>query len=221
MEHAAGMNSNTAIITIFMMMFGVIATVIGRNKAGISNRLRAFFSGKRTYMDDSTQARYNETANTLLFTVITIVSLSFIATAEVPESQQPWYTTLAMASGGLTAFFLLKSLVYYTVNSVFFPAERNRKWMSSYHLITSLSALPLYPISLLAVFAKVEQEIVIYSLLFTLILYEILLFYKLFANFKTKKYGFVLVFLYFCSVELIPIMSLWHFCDQISRNLTT
>ncbi len=221
MEHETGMNCNTAIITIFMMMFGVIATVIGRNKAGISHRLKAFFSNKRTYMDDSTEARYNETANTLLFTIISIVSLSFIATAEVPESQQTWYATLAMASGGLTAFFLLKSLVYYTVNSVFFSTERNRKWMSAYHLMTSLSALLLYPISLLAVFAKVEQEIIIYSLLFTLILYEILLFYKLFANFKTKKYGFVLVFLYFCSVELIPIMSLWHFCDQINRNLTT
>ncbi len=221
MVSEAGMNSNTAVITIFVVMFGIIATVIGRNKAGISHRLKAFFSNKRTYTDDNTEARYNETANTLLFTVISIVSLSFITITEILSPQQPWHYTIAVTSGVLAAFLLLKSLVYYTVNSVFFSPERNRKWMSSYNLMTSLSALLLYPISLLAVFAKVEQEIVIYSLLFALILYEILLFYKLFANFKTKKYGFVLIFLYFCSVELISIMSLWHFCDQINRNLTT
>ncbi len=227
MMQEVDMNHNTIIITMFVVMFGIIATVIGRNKMGIIHRLKAFFSSKRTYVEDKTEVKYNETLNTLLFTLIAIVSLGFIvicyannvnvSPADVTEKKE-WYTILGLVSSNIAVFLVLKSVVYFLVNSVFFSYESNTNWMSAYHFITSISALLLYPLALLAVFVDGVYENIDFCLILLLILYELLLFYKLYINFKPKKYSFLLIFLYFCTVELIPIMSVWHYCDQINRN---
>ncbi len=232
MEREFDLGGNTYVILLFVLMFGIIASVIGRNMQGLTHRIKSFFTEKRTYAGDNSEMKYNETGNTLLFTIITIVSLGIIAVSYTLECSgsimteaskasgaETWYTILASVSGALAIFFLLKSLIYFTVNSVFFHREKNLSWMSAYHLLTSLSALLTYPLALVTVFTDISHKSVGICLLFTLVLYEILLFYKLNANFRVKKGSFLLFFLYFCTVELIPLMTVWHLCVKINRNL--
>ncbi len=227
METAGVMNSDTAVIVAFVLMFGMIATVVGRNKRGIVSRLKNYFTDRRMYADDNTELRYNEKLNTVLFLLIAIVSLGFIAVGSVSDVDVAlpdfvsggWHVIFGIVCVCAAALFVLKSLLYYCVNWVFFSYERNIRWMSSFFLMTSLSAFLLYPLAVLAVFTEVGQTIIIFCLILVSILYEILLFYKLCVNFRVKKYGFLLIFLYFCTVELLPIMTLWHFCENVDRNL--
>ena len=63
------------------------------------------------------------------------------------------------------------------------------------------------------------REIVTASVILVVLLYEILMFYKLFANFKKKKGGYLLFFLYFCSVEMLPALVVWDVAMLFSGNI--
>ena len=90
--------------------------------------------------------------------------------------------------------------------------------MIGYLLMTALTAFLLYPLALLDIFAHVSRETVIGGAILVVFLYELLLFYKLTANFKVKKYGYMLIFLYFCSVELLPTLVFGHLAVWYSDN---
>ena len=68
---------------------------------------------------------------------------------------------------------------------------------------------------LLSVFIPLQYTFMIICLVIVLILYELMLFFKLNINFRTKKYGYMLIFLYFCSVELMPVLVLGHFFQKL------
>ena len=129
---------------------------------------------------------------------------------EVGGLELTLHTAIAAISLGTLLFIWAKSVVYHIINSVFFHHEDNRKWQSAYYFLTSLTAYLLYPLALVFTFNKTSDSIIAFCLLFALILYKILLFYKLCTNFETKKSGFLLFFLYFCSVEIIPTLILAH-----------
>ena len=118
----------------------------------------------------------------------------------------------------LQLFVYAKSCLYSIVNFTFFDREPSRKWISGYLLMTSLTAFLFYPIALMDVFSHLSHEIVIWSAILVVVLYELLLFYKLIANFKVKKYGYMLIFLYFCSVELLPTLVFGHLAVWFSDN---
>ena len=43
-----------------------------------------------------------------------------------------------------------------------------------------------------------------------------MLFYKLIINFRMKKYSYVLIILYFCSVEMVPALAIWRLASYFS-----
>ena len=120
------------------------------------------------------------------------------------------------------AFVYLKAGLYALVNWTFFDTDSNQRWMRGYLLMTALTAFLFYPLLLLDVFAHLRHEIVIGGAILVVIMYELLLFYKLNLNFRARKYGYMLIFLYFCTVELIPTLVLGHlavwFCDNYLDN---
>ena len=103
-----------------------------------------------------------------------------------------------------------KAYIYALVNWTFFDKESSAAWMSGYILQTALTALLVYPISLLNLLGAISFNFAILCYLFIAVLYEMLLLFKLFVNFRIKKYGILLIFLYFCCVELMPALVLWH-----------
>ena len=119
-----------------------------------------------------------------------------------------WLLGLGFAVSALFAY--AKFAVYAVVNWVFFDSESNHNWLVNYLLLTSLAALVLFPISMLPLFSNVSPEVVIWCYVFALVIYESLLIFKLFVNFQIKKYGILLIILYFCSVEVAPVLVLWH-----------
>ena len=75
-----------------------------------------------------------------------------------------------------------------------------------------------YLIAVLDVFSDLAHEIVIGGAILVVILYEVLLFYKLIVNFRVRKYGYMFIFLYFCSVELLPTLVFGHLAVWITDS---
>lgn len=214
------LSSYDGVVISSVVMFFILATTIHNNLYHILERIKEFFSRKRKFIPTVTSSNIGSVRHTIVLTAILCLSISFICTSHAKNL--PWVHEQGLSVTQLTAilfaaiyaFLYLKSLVYMLINWVFFDPERNHTFITAYFFLTSLLAFFVFPLSLLDVYAGLKPQVVTFCMVISLILYEFFLFFKLFANFKTKKHGYVLIFLYLCAVEITPILLIWHFLDK-------
>ena len=205
------------VVGLSLLLFAILAVIVYHGRDYIASKLKDFFSSERQFNGVNAPQPVGEVRNTFLLLSVTAVSLAFIwldNVAMLPDVRHrhiPLPLLLCAIYAACMAIFYFKALLYRMVNGVFFSREQGEQWMSAYFLLTSLLAFAVFPISQVEIFVPRYSQKVAFCLLFLLIIYEILLFFKCYANFKTKKYGYLLIFLYFCSVELVPLLICWHF----------
>lgn len=204
--------------------FFLLALILSQSHRVLAYRIKSFFAGDRQVFADTPSDTYIGIASVLLMNCISAASLSLVYFHYIsndihfnPVLEIPYWILLCVALS-ILAFIYLKAGVYSLVNWVFFDRESNGKWMSSYLFATSLTAFILFPIALIDVFFTDSATLVTGCVIMTGILYELALFYKLFVNFKTKNYGYLLIFLYFCSVEALPVLVFWNVMGWITDN---
>ena len=149
----------------------------------------------------------------LLYFIYTthIITNTFILSSE--------YILLVIYGLTILGYMLVRMLLYTIVNNIFSTNKKNLQFQRSILLITSLEGLALFPlVLLLAYFHFSLQNAIIYTLTIV-ILAKILTFYKSFTIFFYQKGGFLQIFLYFCALEMIPLMMLWSGLLVITENL--
>lgn len=205
-------------------LFLAFAFIISHTRRVLAFRFKAFFAGDRQVFADTPSSTYISVANVFLVNCISAASISLMYFNYVAKSihfnpalEIPYWMLLAVALA-VFAFIYLKAGIYSLVNWVFFDRESTSNWMSSYLFATALTAFALLPLSMLDVFFCNTSSLVVGCAILIGILYELMLFYKLFANFKTKNYGYLLIFLYFCSVEALPALVLWNIMGWLTDN---
>lgn len=197
-----------------LFMLFIMATILHRSRSSLLHSIKDFFTSKRTYSDEKSNESTREPYNIFMLISISVLSLTLVCFNSLAISDEfdkdlgiP-YWLFAAGYAACMAFIYLKAWVYALVNWTFFDHESSTKWMHGYLLVTSLSAFVILPLSLVAVFFESSMEIVTLCFTIVYILYELLLFFKLFVNFESKKYGYLLIILYFCSVELMPTIAM-------------
>lgn len=194
------------------VMFLIMALVVYRNRVILLSRLKDFFVSKRKYSDENINENNKEPYTIFFLTSISALSLSLVffdyTALHVGFSTVLGIPYWLFAAGYVffIIFVYLKAWLYALVNWVFFDRESSTRWLTGYLLLTALTAFVIFPLSLTVVVAENSRTIVTWGLVFTLILYEFLLFFRMFVNFDCKNYGYLLIFLYFCTVEAIPIV---------------
>jgi hypothetical protein len=116
-------------------------------------------------------------------------------------------------------FVFAKWLTYNFVNGVFFQKASRVKWIDSYLLLVSLTGIVLFPIVLLIVYFDLNLQNVSICLLIVLILVKILQFWKCFSIFFAKNNGFLHLIVYFCALEIVPMLALWQIWELLSNRL--
>lgn len=193
----------------------VFIITIGRSKHYFTYKTKDFFTEKRRYTDESIRANSSEAWGILTLTAITCLSVStllykwLVDMGAADTMLGMPYATLGLCFLASAAMVGLKAVLYAAVNWVFFPGSKSRKWLSAYFLLTALASVMLLPITLITAFHNFPLTKVTPLLAGVLILYEILLFYKLRCNFNARKSGLLLIFLYFCAVEVMPALTAW------------
>ena len=108
--------------------------------------------------------------------------------------------------GGVLALYLLKQLLFAFVNWVFYDRQGVMAWMNCYASWTILMGVPLFLLAVIAVFANLSSQNVLLMLAIGVIAFEMCLFFKGFYIFSSKKYGILQLFVYLCTLELIPLL---------------
>ena len=106
-------------------------------------------------------------------------------------------------------YFLVKSILYSIVNLVFFDSKRNTLWLKTLLFITTIEGIALFPAVLLLVYFDMKIENVMTYLIIVLILIKILTFYKCFVIFFRRIGVYLQIFLYFCTLEIVPMAAFW------------
>lgn len=119
------------------------------------------------------------------------------------------YMLIWIFFGCLTGYFICKIILYALVNWVFFDKKRNDLWLKTFLFITSMEGICLFPLVMLQSYFDLQQQSAVIYALIAIVLTKILTFYKCFTIFFIRSGGFLQIILYFCALELAPLLSLW------------
>lgn len=109
---------------------------------------------------------------------------------------------------GLILFYMLFKIAAYTmVNWVFFNGKRNGQFIRSLLLVVASEGILFYPVVLLLVYFELSIQSVVYYFLVVLILGKIVVFYRTYVIFFRQNVFLLQIFLYFCALEIVPILS--------------
>ncbi len=211
------------ITSLLLFCFILTALTFSRTRRFLARQAKALFYGSENRMSEIT-----ETGNELRFQIFMVlqtcllfalVYFFYIRTYVTTTFTIEQYQIIGIFTGVFAAYYLVKALAYACVDWVFFTRKKNEQWMKSYLFLAGSEGVVLFPmVLLLAYFNLPMQAAVIYALVVVGI-FKILSFYRTNSIFFNKKGAIVQIFLYFCALELMPLMALWGVLTTIENNL--
>lgn len=206
--------SNDDLVTGFLLLFLVMTLLmVSRSLRFITIQAKSFLYPTR---EDSVEMKetINEVnyqfflcvqAGALLALAFYNFSLEEIGDTYVVSN----YSLLAIYFATMCGYFLVTGLLRKWVNWTFFNSHQNSQATVSRLFITAMEGVALLPALLLYnYFGMTTSSLMIYSVS-VVIFAKILSFYKVCSIFFTQKSRFLQIFLYFCTLEMVPLAILW------------
>lgn len=122
-------------------------------------------------------------------------------------TETPYYLFAAFGVLWLT-YFLLKRLAGNFVNWIFFKREKIFTYQRAYTFFYAVEALLSLVLAVVVVYLPVPMEEVLLMSLCLVFLVKILLLFKTYQLFFPKLYGALHLIVYFCTLELMPLLVL-------------
>ena len=120
---------------------------------------------------------------------------------------------------GVVAYFLFKAVAYQFVNWVFFGVKKIEQWNKSLLFLTAMEGVAMTPFVLLMLYGGLPLQTTLISLAIVALLVKIFTFYKCYLIFFRRIGAFLQIILYFCALELIPLVVLVGLMVTFSKNL--
>ena len=205
---------NDHIITgILIFSFLLIMFALSKISNFMVHQAKHFF-----YMPKVEQ-EFTETGTEVKFQLafLTITSLYyallfyFYATRKIADTfiLSSEYSLLAIFFITLMAYFAIKAILYTMVNNVFFGPKKNLQFLGSLLFIIATEGVCLFPLVLLLAYFQFSMQNAILYCIFILSLAKILTFYKSYIIFFKQNRFFLQIILYFCALEIVPLVMLW------------
>lgn len=153
----------------------------------------------------------------LLFSIIAY----FYANAYIATTYQlpsPYYL-IGIFFGIVLGYSLCKTVLYEIVNWTFFDKKKNGQWLRSYLFINSLEGVALFPVVLLLTYFNLSIGNAVFSVFIIVVLFKLLTIYKQSIIFFKGLGNILQIFLYFCALEIVPLLSLVGVLTLIGNNL--
>lgn len=118
------------------------------------------------------------------------------------------YQLIAMFFGVFAGYFAVKSVLYSFVNWVFFAGRQNAQWMKAFLFMTSVEGVVMFPVVVSQAYFGLSMRDTLLYVAAVIILSRLLSLYKCFLIFFRQKGVYLQIFLYFCALEIIPLLAL-------------
>ena len=207
-------HSDNIITSLLLACFVIAVISLASARRFIIRQAKNFF-----YIQHEGTTEVTETASELRFqgflvflTCILIALLYYFYTLHYygeTFALTTQYHLIAVYLAMVVVYFLVKIMLYSIVNMVFFDGKNNRQWVKALLFIISMEGVLLFPAVILwAYFNLTLQNVVIYFVV-VLIIVKILTFYKCYLIFFRRNVVKLQIILYFCTLEIIPLLAFW------------
>ena len=218
--------TDSFVTIVLMVSFFFVVWVISRSRHYLREQVKDFFHHRQreNLFAQRTQTELRGQLFLIFQTCFVLGILFFDYTqecqAEVFNQVSP-YLILATSVGIFCLYYLLKIGVYSVVNNVFFDRRQCEQWNGAYLLCVLAMGLVLLPLSLLVVYFDMSLRNTAILFVCFLVVDKMLLFYKCSRIFFSYPFGWVHLFLYFCTLEIAPIFMLFRVQTYVSNLLLT
>lgn len=218
------LRGDNVITSLLLACFIMAAIAFASSRRFITKQLKDFIylprSEESTLTETSSEIRYQfffvlQTCLLLSITYFFYV-INFVTRTFVLDST---YLLVGIFFAVFLGWMVMRAVGYSMVNCVFFSGKKNIQWMKSLLFITAAEGVILFPAVLLQVYFYLPFQNVVYFFIFALILIKILTFYKCWVIFFRQNAFSLQIFLYFCALEIIPLMALWGIMAGIVNEL--
>lgn len=131
----------------------------------------------------------------------------------------PPFLLLSIYIGICLTYLFVKWLVYSFLGWIFFDGSRVSLWLESYSTLLYYLGLALFPFVLFIVYFDLPMQITVIVGLILLVFTKILMLYKWIKLFCNNLYGYFLLILYFCALEIVPCIMLYEGMVQLNDYL--
>lgn len=205
---------DSTITALLLGCFILALIAFSKSRRFIFRQAKNFFHEPRDltteFSETTGEVRFQFFLVTQTCLLLSIVSFLYtqerVADTFILESQ---YQLVAIFFGVFIAYFVLKALLHTLINIVFFGTRKNARWMKSYLFISSVEGILLFPLVMLQSYFDLRIQNAIIYVAFVIILVKTLLLYKSYVIFFKQKTFFLQIILYFCALEIMPLLSLW------------
>lgn len=197
-----------------LVVFLLYAFVGARCRKYLTYQTRNFFTNRNrnSFFSDVAviDRRHLLTLFILSATTLAMVLYNYAMQVLMPHVTvlRPGWQLGALA-GGIALGLGLKLLLYQLTGYIFFDRARLSAWIDAYLLVVFYWGIVLFPGLLLLVFTDLTPDAGLYMFAFLLVSTKILLFYKWFKLFFNNHDRLLLLILYFCALEIIPLFLLY------------
>ncbi len=216
---------NDNVITTLLFISFVFA-VISFSNAGnfILRQAKTFFyaphEGNAELTETVTELRFQ--AFLVLLTSLMISMLFYFYTLNeygdifMLKSQ---YYLIAIFFVQTICYFLIKTILYTLVNLTFFDGKRNVHWLKTCLFIVSMQGVLLFPLVILWAYFNLSMNTAVIYFIIALLFIKILTIYKCYVIFFQRNVVKLQIILYFCTLEIIPLLSYWGALELTANSL--
>ncbi len=200
--------TTTLLISLFIACF-----VVTRSMHALFVQIKNFFFNRDRNESFSLKSE-GELKNHVFVVVLEsfVLSLLFFSYSEYKISGQfvetSPYLLLFVDMGLCIIYFILKYLFYSLFNWAFFKREDRELWTTSYNLVMLAKAIFLLPLVLVVLYFDLPPQLCIWGFIILIGIFELLILYKTRQIFFNSLSGILTTFLYFCTLELLPLLAL-------------
>ena len=213
------------VVTSLLLLCFVIAVIAFTGvKAFIARQLKSFF-----YLPHEGTAEVAETAAevrfllSLLFLTAMLLSLLyyFFTLHHIGETfvLPTQYHLIIIYMAIVMAYFFVKIVLHSGVNSVLFDGKRNLQWLRAFLFLTAVEAVLLFPAVVVQAYFDSDVQNVETYFVFVLVFVKLLTIYKCYVIFFRRSVFFLQIILYFCALEIVPLLFLWGALGLTANNL--
>lgn len=117
-------------------------------------------------------------------------------------------------------YFLIKKLLYSVVNWVYFDRKSNQQWSQLTLFVVSAEGVLILPAVLLMIYFGLSAQYTLIYVAAIVGLVKLLLFYQGYVIFFKRTAASLQIILYFCTLELMPLIALIGFLVYTDNYLT-
>ena len=210
---------------ILIGCFVITACILSQGKILLLQSLRKLFStheiGHLFHKQPAIDSYFLTLLTLQTCLLVSILLLKFQSDGFVISTTERLTTSassilLACYSLVTVLYCIAKRYIYKFINWIFFDKAKNNLWTDAYFFILSIFGMLLLPVTLLAVYGNLPFHLSIIIPVFLFFLMNLIFIYKCFSIFFSQLHGSFYLFLYFCTLEILPLLVVWKGIEMVN-----